>query len=160
VLAVASRLVFLPILLALAGPAATAQPRPNALSSDAVSTLRTADTFELLSLNGEPDPKGWHGYRLLGRTTIDGADVRARLLAALDSGIARSTGPGARCFVPRHGIRAVRGGATVELLICFECSWVRVYTGGAEQAAAVVTTADPQPVFDEVLRAAKVPRSQ
>jgi hypothetical protein len=160
VIAARNRIIVSVVLLSLALTIGSAQSRPNALSPDVVSTLSRAETFELLSLSGEQDAKGWHGYRLLGKTAVGAADVRARLLTALESGIAKSTGPGARCFVPRHGIHAVSGDKTVDLLICFECSWVRVFTGGAETTAAVVTTTAPQPVFDQVLQAAKVPRAQ
>ena len=52
------------------------------------------------------------------------------------------------------------GGMTVDLLICFECSWVRVFTHGAETPAAVVTTTNPQATSDQVLLAATVSCTQ
>jgi hypothetical protein len=160
VIAARNRVIQITVLLSLASAIVSAQSRPNALSADVANTLRSAETLELLSLSGEQDARGWHGYRLLGKTAVGSPDVRARLVTALESGIAKSTGPGARCFVPRHGLHAVSGDRTVDLLICFECSWVRVFTAGAETPAAVVTTSDPQPLFDQVLRAAKVARAQ
>ena len=129
----------------------------NALSNNVLETLKDATTFELLSLSGEPDPKGWRGYKLLGKTAVD-AKGRTALVEALQNGISRSTGPGARCFVPRHGIHATRGSSSVDLLICFECSWVRVFEGTETTPQVAVTAADPQAVFDAVLRNARVPR--
>ena len=154
------RVIQIIVILAIASRIASAQSRPTALSADVATTLHRAETFELLSLSGEQDATGWHGYKLLGKIAVSAVDVQTRLVSALESGIAKSTGPGARGFVPRHGIHAVSGGKTVDLLICFECSWVRVFSGGVETPAAVVTTNDPQPVFDQVLQAAKVPRAQ
>ena len=146
--------------MSIASAIVTAQTRPSALTADVGNTLRRAETFELLSLSGEQEASGWHGYKLIGKTAVAAVEVRTRLLNALEGGIAKSTGPGARCFVPKHGIHVVSGGKTVDLLICFECSWVRVFSGGVETPAVVVTTNDPQPVCDQVLRAARVPRAQ
>lgn len=133
------------------------QARPNALSSVVLDTLHGATTFELLSLSGEQDPNGWRGYKLLGKTAV-AAESRTALVDALRNGIGKSTGPGARCFVPRHGIHATRGSSSVDLLICFECSWVRVFEGTATTPQVAVTTADPQAVFDRVLQNANIPR--
>lgn len=37
----------------------------------------------------------------------------------------------AACFDPRHGVRAVHGGHTVDLVICFECLSLKVYRDAA-----------------------------
>jgi hypothetical protein len=149
----------LTVMLALAtGLTLPAQSSSRALPADVTDVLQNATTFDVLSLNGERDASGWHGHTLLGRTTVARADDRARVIAALQAGVARQDAPGARCFVPRHGIHAVRGATTVDLLICFECSWVYIYRGGSNPPEVVTTTTEPQRAFDDVLRAAGVPR--
>lgn len=37
----------------------------------------------------------------------------------------------AACFNPRHGLRAVHAGHTVDLVICFECLTLEVFADGA-----------------------------
>ena len=60
------------------------------------------------------------------------------------------------CFSPRHGIRVTRHGRVTDVVICFECRQVRVYRDG-HSVASFLTSASPQPVFDDVLRQANVP---
>jgi hypothetical protein len=62
----------------------------------------------------------------------------------------------ALCFRPRHGVRAKSGGRAVELVICFECSWVKVYVDGKEVRDEATNVA-PQKYLDELLTTAKVP---
>ena len=133
--------------------------RPNKLAEAAVSILKKGTVFELHSLDPAIVPskevKGFDGYTSLGKTIITDAKVREKLLSALLDGIAKSDGSGAFCFEPRHGIRAKLDDQTVELLICFECLQIHVsYTDGHQE---VLTTGDPQKIFDEVLKKADVP---
>src|SRR5207248_10826161 len=103
-----------------------------------------------------PEPAGkpiFHGHRILGQTVIADPSVRSRLLTAFYDNVGRSD-PG-RCFNPRHGIRAVRDGKTVDLLICFECWRVVVYDSRGEHDTTISRI--PQPVFDRVLTAARIP---
>ena len=61
----------------------------------------------------------------------------------------------AACFIPRHGIRMTSGRDTVDLVICFECLSVNVYVNDKREKG-FLTTRDPQPTFDAVLKAAGV----
>ncbi len=91
----------------------------------AVSILNKAQVFELYSLDfevrDEKPPAGFHGFKVLGKVTITDADVREKVLSALQDGITKSGGMGSFCFDPRHGIRAKFDDLTAELVICFEC---------------------------------------
>jgi hypothetical protein len=135
--------------------------KDNRLPDKAKAILDKADQVVLLSL--EPDDRkkvkdGFHGWMILGQTAIKGADVRSQILTALYQGIAKSDGNGAKCFDPRHGIRATANGKTVDLVICFECNWVYVYYDNDENRQHVaVTTREPQSVLDKVLKGAGVP---
>ena len=140
----------------------TAEKPENKLSADVQTILEKAEQFELLSLDpaveGVKGKEGFHGWKILGKTMVKDAAVRKEIVTALDKGIAESDGNGAKCFDPRHGIRAQRDGKTVELVICFECGWVYVFSGEKEARQGVaVTTGKPQTVFDKVLKEAEVP---
>src|SRR4051812_18265719 len=105
---------------------------------DAAALLARAKTFDLYSLDpasrGE-GPKGLHGWKVLGKTTLQDKDVRARALAAIEKGVRDSDGSVAGCFRPRHGVRAVVDGKTVELVICFECLSLQVFEDGKRSFA-------------------------
>jgi hypothetical protein len=102
-----------------------------------------------------PAKEKFHGYDVLGKTQINDSDVKAKLIKALESGIDEGGSAGIMCFDPRHGIRVVRGDQTVDLLICFECQRIDVFTN--KSSGRAYTSGSPQKVFDSVLMSAKVP---
>jgi hypothetical protein len=136
----------------------------NKLPPAAQAILDRADQIELYSL--EPNPtaeqrkaskeKPLHGWLVLGKTKLEAAPTRKAVLDALAKGMAAPS-RGAKCFDPRHAIRATRGGKTVDLVICFECSWVHVHLGGKKDGPALTIASGTQPAFDKVLKAAGVP---
>jgi len=140
-------------------------PKKNVLPPEAERILDSGE-FRLLSLKPElPTPKQtqrsaaeklFHGYTILGTTTIKDHSERTKLLRALRDGLASSSGVSAYCFKPRHGIRATLGGKTVDVVICFECLRVEVHTPAE---VYLLTSTSPQPVFDRALRRARVPLS-
>ena len=83
------------------------------------------------------------------------AHAQQQMLTKLTKGMADKKGQGSKCFDPRHGIRATAAGKTVDLVICFECSWVYSYFGD-EKGVQGVTTGTPQATFDKILKDAKV----
>jgi hypothetical protein len=150
------------IVVAMLAPFATGTlaGAENKIPDDVKTILEKADKFELLSLDPEylkeKPADGFHGWKVLGRTTVKDADARKTLLAAFEKGVEENKGEVARCFDPRHGIRATRGDKTVDLVICFECYQVKVFAGEGERKDFLVT-GSPQPTFDKVLTDAKVP---
>ena|SRR5260370_6484365 len=142
--------------------ACAAEEKENRLPADAKTILEKAEQFELFSLDpsveGMKDKGGFHGWKVLGKTVVKEAEVRKKILADLDKGISDSDGNGAKCFDPRHGIRAKRDGKIVDLVICFECGWIYVFRDDkAERQGVAVTTGKPQAGFDKVLKDAEVP---
>jgi hypothetical protein len=129
-------------------------------SREAKAILDKAERLELYSL--EPDEKaaavdpdgGFHGWKILGQTTIKDANERKKLLTAFYLGLKASKGDIAKCFNPRHGIRAKAGGKSVDAVICFECLQVVYFVGNANTKDTI--TESPQRVFDEVLKKANV----
>jgi hypothetical protein len=142
--------------------------RRNKLPDGVVDLLAAADHLELLSLDQwcpclrmEPDdPAGFHGWRILGRTTLRKASERHALLAALKQQLPETDRPPhfvAMCFNPRHGIRATSPGGSVDLVVCFECYQLDVFPEGP-CAHVYMTGRGPsaQPTFDKILRKARV----
>ena len=143
-------------------PAARAEDKENKIPDDLQALLEKADQFELLSLSPE-EPKekpkdGFHGWQVLGKTSVKDAETRKKLVAALQKGVAENDGTVARCFNPRHGIRVTQDGKTADFVICFECYQVKAFA--ADKPASFLVTRSPQPAFDAVLTEAKVPLPQ
>jgi hypothetical protein len=134
----------------------------NKLPDKAKAILDKAKSYELYSLDpGKGDDEmvkdGFHGYKVLGKSTVKDDKARDKLRTALVKGIKDSKGEIAKCFNPRHGIRATHDGQSVDLLICFECLQIYVYYGkGDKREANVLTTRSPQPTFDKILKDAGV----
>jgi len=130
------------------------------IPADVKAALEKADSWELYSLDPEqrkdPPKVAFHDWRVLGKTTVQDADARKRLLAALEKGAKENDGTVAGCFNPRHGIRVKSGDKTIDLVICFECYSAAIYTGD-EKTGSFLTTRSPQPELNKVLTAAKVP---
>jgi hypothetical protein len=130
----------------------------------AAAILEKADQIELYSLEPEPDAKAakdpkatyFHGWLVLGKTVLKDARTRKPVLDALDESV--GWGAMAKCFEPRHGIRASHGGKTVDLVICFACQQVYVYFDPRkEEHATLRIRKGTQPVLDTILEGAGVP---
>jgi hypothetical protein len=91
----------------------------------------------------------FHGYPVLGKVEVMDPEERKRLVAALKVGLSSKQGM-AKCFCPRHAIRAVQGGRVYEYLICFECAGVLEYLDGEQKRAGGFDTS-VHPAFDEPL---------
>ena len=146
------------LVLALAAPAG-AEEKENKIPDNVRTILEKAEKFEVLSLSPErlkEKPKDdFHGWRVIGRTTVAAAD-REKLVAAFKKGVADNDGTVAACFNPRHGIRVTHDGKTADFVICFECLQVHAYLGDKDEKGFLVTQS-PQAAFDTVLKTAKVP---
>lgn len=99
----------------------------------------------------------FHGFVVLGKTSLkkDAEGVGA-LKDALYAAIEKSGKP-ARCFIPHHGIRAVSGEKTLDLVICFTCSYLDLYVNGERFGERLVIAKDPFPAYDKALEGAQVP---
>jgi hypothetical protein len=135
---------------------------PDFLPPDVVRMLGEGE-FELLSL----DPtlltdkqrrrlgaKLFHGYRVLGRTKVKKGLERDELLQALRESIANSPLYYVYCFEPRHAIRTSVGAKMADLVICFSCNRIEVYSPGNSRTSI---SAAAQPSLDAALKRAGVP---
>jgi uncharacterized protein (TIGR03067 family) len=129
------------------------------LPEEAQKALEGAEELDLYSLDPTPGAKAkdeFHGWKVLGKTTLSKDDAQAAA-AALVKGVADSDGTVASCFNPRHGIRATGAdGAVYDFVISFECLQVRVYAGSKKLLGAL-TAESPQQTLDKLLKDARVP---
>lgn len=70
-----------------------------------------------------PTGEFFHEYPVLGKVEITDPEPRRALIEALQEAYRRRPWPmnGTACYWPRHGLRAVQNGKTVDYLICFQC---------------------------------------
>jgi hypothetical protein len=123
----------------------------------ALDLFKQADQFELLSLNPVFDPKHpetpapkFHGWDVIGKTTITNSEVRTKLIAALRNAVADPPPGKVGCFNPRHGIHAIHQGDAIDLVICFECEIALVYTNDEETSGFHITS-PPRVTFNKTL---------
>jgi hypothetical protein len=89
--------------------------------------LENADVLTVLRLDPESRvADGFHGFAVVNRAEVP-APSRKAVIDVLSRAISDSDGRMAKCFIPRHGISAKKGDASVDLVICFECSQLYVY---------------------------------
>jgi hypothetical protein len=127
------------------------------------AALEKGGEFHLFSIRParvetSPGAMHFHGWEIIGRTSIRDEDKRKKLVAAFKTGVEENQGIGAACFRPRHGIRITEQGKTTDFIICFECFQVQVVVDGLPQRAVLVTRT-PEPAFNEALKAARLPLS-
>ncbi len=131
------------------------------LPSAASRLLDEADAIELISLDprerlAQPG-ESFHGWKVLGRAAIGDAAKRRAIIASLKRAIG-SADEVAGCFEPRHGLRATKGGKSLDLVICFSCRWVEVQFEG--RASSIRIADSPKSAFNKALREAGVKLAQ
>src|SRR5260370_19322366 len=97
----------------------------------------------------------FHDYPVLGGVRITSPKQRSELLAALYKGVMGSDGSVASCSNPRHGLKATAGTNWIELVICFECSYMMGY--GSAPGGGPTTSKCPNEIFNPALREAAIP---
>jgi hypothetical protein len=131
----------------------------NELPKDVRAVLEKASELELLSLDPvtpEKPKAGFHGWKVLGQTTVKKDETRKELLEALIKGVAENQKGPAKCFQPRLGIRAKHESKQVDLVICFECLQIELYADDKPVEKPVYVSRSPEPAFDKVLKDAGV----
>jgi len=121
-------------------------------------TLFSLDGRKMLKGGSDPTYDGEHFYRtpVLGKIDVAAAADRRHLMQAMNEGLNDTGAVQAKCFWPRHGIRATTDGNTVDYLICFQCCQMQVYSG--EQKTTLFTIGNsPQEAFDRFIAAAGLP---
>ena len=142
---------------------ACAADKTNKIPDELRAILEKAESFELLSLSPdrqkEKSKDDFHGWKVLGKTTVKDVDVRKKLVAAFEKGVEENDGTVAACFNPRHGIRVTHDGKTADFVICFECFQVQALVGDKKPDGFLITNS-PASAFNDVLKEAKVPLAE
>ena len=114
---------------------------------------------ELLSLDPNTDCLSdcWHGWQVLGQTTLTDAGFQHALAGELSQWVAAPEPEYiALCFNPRHGVRWTTEGTIWSFVVCFECGETRVYAN--EQAVGSLHLFDrASGPWDAILRASGLP---
>jgi hypothetical protein len=121
-----------------------------------------ADTVVLYSLDGldqppEKQPKveeKFYGFPVYGKTELKDPAKRKEVLDAVTGAIVDNPALMAKCFWPRHGLRVVQKGKTVDYVICFECSRIASHSGSEHSMQAIKK--EPQALLTKVLKDAGV----
>lgn len=137
-------------------------PWHDALPQAAKEILASADRFEVFAIEPakKTDHKGpaakqeeWlHGHKILAKTSVIDKEMRKKLLAAIEKGVADCGAlEQAQCFIPHHGLRATAGKKMAELVICFRCR--RIAVSVDQKLVKTVGTKDaPRALLDRVLK--------
>jgi hypothetical protein len=132
------------------------------IPAPAAATLEHPDTFELISISPRSMGYaylGFHGYPVLGKTTVTDASAQRRIARSIRWGARLNWVPppfGLACFSPRHAIRVTHGQSTTDFLICFHCRHVEVYGNHPENWNFDIC-GFPESTLDEILQKAGVP---
>jgi hypothetical protein len=122
------------------------------------SVLDNSDQFTLYSLLPHPPEKDvrihglFHRNGILGQTQVRDPKLKAQIINALYGGFSNSISSSNNeisCFNPRHGIRAIGNGRTVDVEICFECGAAYFYENGTSSKQSI--SHEPQKIFDQAL---------
>jgi hypothetical protein len=145
------------VVLAFAVPTGAQEKKDeNKLSDEVVKALEKADAVEVYSLDGELDGKDtWRGAKVLGKTEVKGEKAQKALADAVKKGVTEGD-RGARCFIPRHGLRVTHDKKTYDLVICFECGWLYLYTDKSDKPQVLLISSSPQSALNKILTDAKV----
>jgi len=138
-----------------ATPGSTAGDKDKKLPDEVVKILESADKLEI----GSVDPGDGKGEaKPLGMTTVKDAGKRKEVLTALYKSVAENAQP-AKCFEPRHTLKASSRGKTVEMVICFACSQMRltVSANGKTDVTTVVHGNSAEPLLNQILKDAGIP---
>ena len=133
----------------------------NDLPADVARVLDSPDKAILYSLepweNAEPADSTLHGFKIIGQLALDpglAKTVGARFKAASASG----EDPMAACFDPRHALSVTSGGETYDLLLCYACGHLEIFSG--ERIIADLSARGTAKSLNAILSANHLPLSR
>lgn len=146
-----------PVVLIAFGASTLAGCRPGSIDD-----LNAPEALTLYSINGGEAPveqkdnsaENFHGSPVLGKTEITDAATRREIIAAIKKGMADSDGTMAKCFWPRHAIRAMENGKTTDYVICFQCLQLAIHE--ADDVRIEPITTSPKATLNQQLQSAGV----
>jgi hypothetical protein len=153
-----ARASILPILLFMA--CSFGDENPKSIPTKPKNVLQNSEKFIVYSLDpeqGEENPDGYHGWKILGSLEITDAELRRQIADTLIDGIQTSSGLFAQCFDPRHAIRVSRARSAYDFIICFHCMRAYIYEGDGEPMKRCSTNTAVEEMLNKILADAKIP---
>jgi hypothetical protein len=126
-------------------------------------TLFSIDGSELFNPANRDKPNGreWlYGWPVLGEVRIADRDLRRRVVRAVKKDLTSTPREQLLCFRPRHMLRVVEGGRTIDVLICFQCGNHEVYVDGKPPSSTDSSDKSSQELLNKILTEAGVPLSR
>ncbi len=133
------------------------------IPEEIMNALSKSEEFELYSLRhkllgGEDTSKEgskYNYYFVLGKMTVKDADTRKKIVEAFQKSAEVEDDEIESGFAPRHGIRFKKDGKTIDFVISFESSQVRVYIN--DKFSNIYPINDSaRDTFNKVLKDAKI----
>jgi len=128
------------------------------------------DEVILFSIDGantdeEPEkqvrPKGeelLYEYPILCRVIVTDPSQRQLVIALVKEDIQIGWPAEAKCFFPRHVLRVVKAGSTVDLVICFQCHKCEMHKNGDSDGGLMQTFGERSlTLLNKILKDAGVP---
>ena len=143
-----------------------ARARKNEFSAEALKILQQAETMEVLALDPnqqrerseKPDTEekaaaenDFHGWKILGRTKVTDGAIRKEVVTSLLKGM-QEIDVGAKCFIPRHGLRVTAGDESVDMVICFQCSRLSAYVNKNPKDEYLLVDGTAAPALNKILK--------
>src|SRR5262249_29647323 len=114
-----------------AGNASSSVTGGNELPAEVGHLLQSAEKATLYSLEPWEDPAPTedtlHGFKIIGRTDLD-SGLAKRVIATFKEAISSSRDPVAGCFDPRHALRVTSGAESYDLLLCYACGQLEIFS--------------------------------
>ena len=104
--------------------------------------------YSIKSMMASEQKNTFQGYPIVGRSEVKDKQSKAAVVAHFYDGVVDEGLPSG-CFNPHHGLRAVKGNQVVDLVICFECSNVKIEYRG--QSRVTSTGPKPEIFFNQIL---------
>jgi len=117
-----------------------------ALPDKVLRCLREHQEMTLYSLDPTLRPEDpalcatrFHQWDVLGSVKVTSPDARRSIAHLIDEDVAAWDGRPRNCFYPRHGLRISNERGTYDLVICFECQRIEIYSGRRRIAESYLT---------------------
>jgi len=154
------------LILGLVGFLSWPRRYPTSLPTHVLSLINRAETIHVFSLDPytrdnmedrslfnehENSATKFHGYTIYGsqKYTEESSKKHFRQ-AIIDSTPSIRIDPAA-CFWPRHGVRFTAGSETLDLVICFQCHSMNIYSPSGDDSHLV--TSGGKAVLNRMLKA-------
>ena len=97
--------------------------------------------------DGKEATETFHEFPVLGKIELKDASDRKKIMSAFKDAVRK--GEPVKCFWPRHGIRVVSKGKTVDYLICFHCCQFRAFPSSTTNTLPI--SRDPKMLINKYL---------